>query len=116
MAGLKFCSDRGVSWYRAIKLTQIARSARNDLKKLADRTTKTEDKLVEVLENTSSDLKSSSQSSTEISSTVNQANRNCRFSWLYLSRYSSGKPFVMDLNFFTPKESIDQNKIKFLSS
>ena len=98
IAGLKFCSDMGVSWYRAIKLTKIASSARNDLKKLADHTTKAEDKLVEVLESTSSDLKSSvsqftedahktsqsfghmteslSQSSAEISSTLNQANRN----------------------------------------
>ena len=88
----------GVSWYRAIKLTGIASNARNDLKKLADHTTKTEDKLVEVLENTRSDLKSSagqfakdthkmgqnfshmteslSQSSVEISGAVNQANRN----------------------------------------
>ncbi|QZA59288.1 hypothetical protein [Candidatus Rhabdochlamydia porcellionis] len=85
----------GVSWYRAIKLTGIASNARNDLKKLADHTTKTEDKLVEVLENTRSDLKSSagqfakdthkmgqnfshmteslSQSSVEISGAVNQA-------------------------------------------
>lgn len=45
IAGLKFFSDMGISWYRAIKLTGIASNARNDLRKLADHTTKTEDKI-----------------------------------------------------------------------
>ncbi|VHO00771.1 hypothetical protein [Candidatus Rhabdochlamydia sp. T3358] len=98
IAGLKFCSDMGVSWYRAIKLTGIASNARNDLKKLVDNTTKTEAEIVNVLKNTSGDLKSSvgqltedahkmsqnfgqmteslSQSSTEISGAANQASRN----------------------------------------
>ncbi|HEV3269800.1 MAG TPA: hypothetical protein VGZ69_04040 [Candidatus Rhabdochlamydia sp.] len=98
IAGLKFCSDMGVSWYRAIRLTGIASDARKDLKKLADHTTKTEAEIVNVLKNTSGDFKSSvcqftedahemgqnfghmaeslSQSSTKISGAVNQASRS----------------------------------------
>ena len=98
IAGLKFCSDMAVSWYQAIKLTGIANDARNDLKELADHTTKTEAEIVNVLKNTSGDLKSSvcqftedthemgqnfghmtkslSQSSAEISGAINQASRS----------------------------------------
>ena len=98
VAAFKFFSDMGVSWYRAIKLTGIASDSRNDLKKIADNTIKTEDEIVNVLKNTTGDLKSSvgqfteeahemgqnfgrmteslSQSSAEMSGAVNQASRN----------------------------------------
>lgn len=98
IAAFKCFSDFCNSWYQTVKLTGIANDARNDLKKLANNTSKTEDEIVNVLKNTSGDLKSSvdqftedahkmsqnfgdmtellSQSSTEISGAVNQANRN----------------------------------------
>lgn len=65
IAAFKFFSDIGVSWYRAIKLTGIASDARNDFKKIVDNTSKTEDEIVNVLRNTSSDLKSSAGRFTE---------------------------------------------------
>lgn len=65
IAAFKFFSDIGVSWYRAIKLTGIASDARNDFKKIVGNTSKTEDEIVNVLRNTSGDLKSSAGRFTE---------------------------------------------------
>lgn len=98
IAAFKCFSDFCNSWYQTIKLTGIANDARNDLKKLADNTSKTEDEIVNVLKNTTGDLKSSvgqftedahkmgqnfghmteslSQSSAKISGAVNQASQN----------------------------------------
>ncbi|MGB7127517.1 MAG: hypothetical protein WBD50_00295 [Candidatus Rhabdochlamydia sp.] len=98
VAAFKCFSDFCNSWYQTIKLTGIANDARNDLKKLADNTSKTEDEIVNVLKNTRGDLKSSvsqftedahkmgqnfghmteslSQSSAKISGAVNQASQN----------------------------------------
>lgn len=112
IAAFKCFSDFCNSWYQTIKLTGIANDARNDLKKLVDNTTKTEDEIVNILKNTSGDLKSSigqftedahkmgqnfgqmteslSQSSTEISGAANQASRN----FGYMTHITSDKSLL----------------------
>ncbi|PWU13252.1 MAG: hypothetical protein C5B45_06485 [Chlamydiae bacterium] len=65
IAAFKFFSDVSVSWYRTMKLTGIASDAKNDFKKLADNTSKTEDGIVNILRNTSGNLKSSVDRFTE---------------------------------------------------
>ena len=56
-AAFKFCSDVGVSWYRAIQLTRTANNATDAFKAVSENTIKTEDEIVNVLKNTRVDLK-----------------------------------------------------------
>lgn len=65
ITGLKYFFDSGVSLYQTVKLTGIASETRNDLKKLINNTSKTEDEIVTILRNTGSDLKSSTTRLTE---------------------------------------------------
>lgn len=64
-AAFKFCSDVGVSWYRAIQLTRTANNATDAFKAVSENTIKTEDEIVNVLKNTRVDLKASASQFTE---------------------------------------------------